>query len=64
MSEKILRASEVRAVLGGISNSTLYQWVKDGKLPPPMKIVPGGRASGWLESTIDKIIQQRIAQSS
>ena len=36
-----------------IANSTLYRWVEQGLLPPPVKLVPGGKAAGWPEEEID-----------
>lgn len=56
---RILRPKEVCHLLGDISNSTLYLWVNQKKLPPPTKIVQGGRASGWPEDTIQAIINNR-----
>jgi predicted DNA-binding transcriptional regulator AlpA len=63
MADRILRPSEARRALGNISNSTLYLWVKEGKLPAPSKIVPGGRASGWPESTINALIAGMVERS-
>lgn len=59
MSNRILRPKEVRHLLGDISNSTLYLWVNQGKLPPPIKIVSGGRASGWPESVIEEVLSRQ-----
>ena len=59
MSNRILRPKEVRHILGDISNSTLYLWVAQGKIPPPIKIVEGGRVSGWPEDIIDEIVKKR-----
>ena len=39
--------------------STIYQLIADGKFPASFKIVPGGKASGWLESTIDAWLEAR-----
>ena len=38
----------------GIRPSTIYEMVSKGKFPAPMKLIPGGRATGWFEETIDK----------
>jgi len=40
--------------------STLYGLIAKGKFPAPFKLV-GGRASCWLESTIDAWLQERAA---
>jgi len=45
----------------GYQPSTLYELIADGKFPAPFKLVPGGRASGWLESTIDAWLEARSA---
>ena len=33
--------------------------IAKGKFPAPFKLVPGGRASCWLETTIDAWLQER-----
>ena len=38
----------------GYQPSTIYELIVKGKFPPPFKLVQGGRAAGWLESTIDE----------
>ena len=38
----------------GFQPSTIYGLIAEGKFPAPHKLVPGGRAAGWLESTIDE----------
>jgi len=39
--------------------STIYALIAEGKFPPSHKLVPGGRAAGWLESTIDEWLIDR-----
>lgn len=39
--------------------STIYGLIAEGKFPPSHKIVPGGRAAGWLETTIDEWLLNR-----
>jgi len=56
MTDRILRPAEIRQKLGGISNTCYYEWIKQGKIPKPQKIIPGGRAVGSPESVIDAII--------
>jgi predicted DNA-binding transcriptional regulator AlpA len=58
---RLIRPKEVRQLLGNVSNATLYRWVESGKLPRPVKIVSGGRASGWPEDQISKLINRQIA---
>ena len=49
---RVLRMKDLPQKVG-FQPSTIYELVSDGKFPPPFKLVPGGRAAGWLESTID-----------
>ena len=49
---RILRMKDLPLKVG-FQPSTLYELIAAGRFPPPFKLVPGGRASGWLESTID-----------
>lgn len=59
MSSRILRPKEVCHLFGDISISTLYFWIAQGKLPPPVKIVEGGRLSGWPENVIEDLLKKR-----
>ena len=43
----------------GFQPSSIYELVATGKFPPPFKLIPGGRAAGWLESTIDAWVLKR-----
>ncbi len=40
------------AELLGVSESTVYRWIKTGRLPQP-QYSTSGYSLGWLESTID-----------
>ena len=51
---QVVRPAEASAKLG-VCNTTLYKLVKDGKLPPPIRIAPN--CSGWLESDLDAYIE-------
>lgn len=43
--------------------STVYQWVKDGRLPKPIDYGNGDTPHHkWLESEIDEIIEQKIKE--
>jgi len=61
MSDRIIRIKDVCKALGDVAPSTVYLWVKSGKLPPPQKIVEGGRAAGWPESVIQAFLEKRHA---
>jgi prophage regulatory protein len=47
----------------GFQPSTIYGLIAEGKFPAPHKLVPGGRAAGWLESTIDAWIKSGASQN-
>ena len=58
MVDRIMRKGEVCGVLG-LSKSTIYAMIKDGRFPAPTRI--GQRASGWPESKVSKWIADRVA---
>ena len=53
--EKFLRTKEVKALLGGISTTTLWRMVQDGRIPKPIKLNVGG-ANLYKKSWIDKML--------
>lgn len=57
---KILRQPEVTAKTGR-TRTRIYQDVANRTFPAPVKLGPGARAVGWLESEIDAWIAARIA---
>ena len=61
MSEKILRRPDVEAITG-LSRSTLYQWIAEGRFPRPVKL--GTRSVGWRESEINAWVMSRETKSS
>jgi prophage regulatory protein len=61
-SEKLLRWPEVQARVG-FCKSYSYVLQKKGIFPLPIKIIKGGRATGYLESEINEFINARIEQS-
>jgi excisionase family DNA binding protein len=48
----LLKITEVKALLS-LGRSTIYEYVRDGKLPKPMHI---GGASRWRLSDIQEVI--------
>ena len=46
-----------------LSESHLYLLIAQGKFPRPFCLVPGGRAKGWLSSTIDQYLAMRCTAS-
>ncbi len=59
-NDKLIRSSEVKQILGGISNTTLWRRIKDGTIPTPIKL-GGGTANFFKESWILKLIENKVA---
>ena len=56
--QRILRMQDLPDRIG-FRPSTIYELIAKGKFPRPFKLMPGGRAAGWLEATIDDWIASR-----
>lgn len=57
-TDRVIRMSDLPQKVA-LRPSTIYGLIADGRFPTSFKLVPGGRASGWLESTIDAWLQER-----
>jgi len=60
MSKRILRLPNVLDRTG-LSRSTVYQRVSEGRFPKPVSL--GARAVGWVESDIEDWIGKQIEDS-
>jgi len=60
IQEALLRRKQVEA-LTGLTRSTIYALMADGKFPKPCQLV--GRTVAWPASSINKWIAERIAAS-
>ena len=49
--QRIVRMKDLPSKVG-FQPSTIYGLIAEGKFPAPHKLVPGGIAAGWFESTI------------
>ncbi len=49
---RIIRMAQLREKYP-LSESHIYSLIKQGLFPKPFPLVPGGRAVGWYEDTID-----------
>lgn len=54
--ERLLRRPEVEARTG-LSRSTLYDWMKRGEFPQPVKL--GARLVAWKESDVSEWLESR-----
>lgn len=49
---RVLRMKDLPKKVG-FAPSTIYELVARGEFPKPFKLMPGGRAAGWLEHELD-----------
>ena len=57
-NHRIIRMCELTKKIG-YAPSTNYDLITKDKFPKPFKLIEGGRASGWLESTIDAYLDKQ-----
>lgn len=57
MTKRILRLPSVKS-LTGLSRSTIYLRISQGKFPQPIAL--GGRTVGWIEEEIDSWLNEAI----
>ena len=61
MVPQILRRKQLETRLG-LSRSSIYQMMADGKFPYPIKL--GNRSVGWISSDIEKWLEDlQVAQN-
>ena len=60
--QRIVRMKDLHSKVG-FQPSTIYGLIAEGKFPAPHKLVPGGRAAGWFESTIDAWLKSVASQN-
>lgn len=58
--EEIVKAAELEARLK-VTRKTLHTWSENGQMPKKIRLVKGGRATGWLKSEIDEWLEERLA---
>ena len=61
MAEKLIRRPEVESRIG-ISRSTLYDWMKRGEFPQPVKL--GARLVAWRESDVTEWLESRETRAA
>lgn len=52
----IFMRAEVAALYLGVSKATIWRWVRDGRLPPPLELSP--RIKGWHQDELRKFADQ------
>jgi len=57
---RILRLAQVRSVTG-LCRSSIYQLQAQNRFPQSVKIGP--RAVGWVESAVQKWVEERVNQN-
>jgi len=55
---RIMRMPEILAVTGYRSRRYIYTLVRNGELPPPVKLRKGGRASGWPAVAVYEFVRR------
>lgn len=61
VQERLIRRPEVEARTG-LSRSTLYDWMKRGEFPQPVKL--GERLVAWRESDVTAWLESRETRSA
>ena len=61
-TKRILRMKDLPSRTG-FQPSTIYEFISKGKFPAPFKLVPGGRAAGWFEITVDEWLAEQAERS-
>ena len=56
----LVRLPEVKAICG-LSRSSIYMLIRDGRFPPPVAI--SGRARGWVRHEVEVWVAERIRAS-
>lgn len=58
----ILRRKQVQARTG-LARSSIYERVKAGTFPPPVRLGDGAKAVGWIEGEIDAWLAAQVEKS-
>lgn len=57
--ERLVTMADIRTLSGGLSHTYIYKQVKNGALPPPIKI---GRSSRWKYADVKNWLATFTAQ--
>lgn len=56
---RLMTMADIRTLSGGLSHTYIYKQVKNGALPPPIKI---GRSSRWKYADVKNWLETFTAQ--
>jgi prophage regulatory protein len=62
ITTRVLRLGDV-CTKTGLKRSTIYVLMSNGTFPRSFSLVPGGRARGWLEASVDEWLAERRVSS-
>jgi prophage regulatory protein len=54
----LLTCKEVAILFGDLHQSTVWRWVKSGRLPRPVKL--SGGTSRWLRSELEAVLARMV----
>jgi predicted DNA-binding transcriptional regulator AlpA len=63
MDNNHIKRTKAACAYLGISRSAFLKLVSDGLIPKGIKLIPGGRAIGWMTSDLDKFLESRRAEA-
>ena len=55
---QLMTSKEVGLLLGGLHQSTIWRWVKSGRLPKPVKL--SGGTTRWLRAEVEAALQRMV----
>jgi len=58
----VIKMKELQGEVG-LSRSRIYALIKEGQFPTPIRLIKGGRATGFLRSEVDDWLKGRIDDS-
>jgi prophage regulatory protein len=61
-NDDLIRVDEVRKMIGGVSRSTVYNWIRDNHFPRGAHI--GERIVAWKRGQVRDWIDNRVNQAA
>lgn len=58
MQTELLTGRHIRLMFGGVSDMTLWRWVRDGRIPKPLKIA---NRNYWRADEVNALIDELTA---